>query len=307
MIFAAGSTLYWNTRPPDAPEGFVTAWGEALRSAGVSVQSATEVRALTRAREGGVDIHTAAGHRYEADAVFLAVPPPAMAALLDASDAAFAAGFGASHAALRTILTESVYAHLGITWHFDRPLPRDLPLGGHNVRRGWHAILVQYDQYRAYLRPPAVSVVVGSVSLATSFPHPRLGTLASGHHPDELARILWRDEQAVDQTLPDPVATYVYGMSEATQLVRHGPLRVRCANAPVFLATHLNGLAPYFTASLESAVQAGAASAAAFDPGVERLPVDGRGRASSTRLSRTWRMRDPSASAARWREPSASP
>ncbi len=77
----------------------------------------------------------------------------------------------------------------------------------------------------------------------------------------------------MDPSLPDPIATYVYGMSAATQIVQHGPLRVRCADAPVFLASHLNGLAPYFTASLESAVQAGAAAAAAFDPGVERLPV----------------------------------
>jgi predicted NAD/FAD-dependent oxidoreductase len=272
MIFAADSTLYWNARPPDGQDGFVTAWAAALQAAGVSILALTEVRALARARDGGVRIHTTAGPSYAADAAFLAVPPPALAAILEASDTAVAAGFGASHAALPTILAESVYAHLGITWRFDCPLPRDLPLGGHNVRRGWHAILMQYDQYREHLRPPAVTVVVGSVSLATSFPHHRLGTVAATHHPDELASILWRDEQAVDSTLPDPIAAYVYGMSAATQIVNHGPLRVRCANAPVFLATHLNGLAPYFTASLESAVQAGAAAAAAFDPGVERLP-----------------------------------
>jgi phytoene dehydrogenase-like protein len=276
ILTAADGTLYWNARPPDAQDGFVTAWAAALRTAGASVHAGTEVRAIARGHGEGVHVHTTAGHRYAVDAVFLAVPPPALAAILEASEDAVAAGFGASRAAVRTVLAESVYAHLGITWHFDRSLPRELPLGGHNVRRGWHAILVQYDQYRAHLRPPAVTVVVGSVSLATKFPHPRLGTLAAGHDPDELARILWADEQAVDPTLPDPVATYVYGMSAATQIVQHGPLRVRCANAPVFLATHLNGLAPYSTASLESAVQAGAAAAAAFDPRVERLPV-GRG------------------------------
>ena len=220
ILFAANSTLYWNTRPPDAPDGFVTAWAKALSAAGVSVHAATEVRALARAPGGGVHVHTAAGRSHAAEAVFLAVPPPALATLLDASDDALAAGFGTSRAAVRTLLAESVYAHLGIAWHFDRPLPRDLPLGGHNVRRGWHAILVQYDQYRAHLRPPAVTVVVGSVSLATSFSHPRLGTLAAGHDPYELARILWADEQAVDPTLPDPVATYVYGMSAATQMTR---------------------------------------------------------------------------------------
>ena len=281
ILFAAHGRLYWNARPPDAPDGFVTAWAAGLRTAGVSVHAGTEVRAVARATDGGVHVHTATGLRYEADAVFLAVPPPALGALFEASDDAVAAGFGASRGAVRAVLTESVYAHLGITWHFDRPLPRDLPLGGHNVRRGWHAILVQYDQYRAHLRPPAITVVVGSVSLATNFPHPRLGTLAAGHDPDELARILWADEQAMDPTLPDPVATYVYGMSAATQIVQHGPLRVRCADAPVFLASHLNGLAPYFTASLESAVQAGAAAAAAFDPGVERLPVGRAGRAAT--------------------------
>lgn len=273
ILFSTGCTLYWNARPPDAPGGFVTAWAEALRAASVSVRTSTDVRSLTRAPDGGVHVHTTAGLRYRADAVFLAIPPPALDALFSAGDGAIAAGFGASPGGLRTVLAESVYEHLGITWHFDQPLPRDLPLGGHNVRRGWHAILVQYDQYRAHLRPPAVTVVVGSVSLATNFPHPRLGTLAAGHDPDELARIVWADEQAADPALPDPIVTYVYGMSAATQIVQHGPLPVRCANAPVFLASHLNGLARYFTASLESAVQAGAAAAAAFDPGVERLPV----------------------------------
>ena len=65
----------------------------------------------------------------------------------------------------------------------------------------------------------------------------------------------------------------VYGVSTASQIVHHGPMPIRAQGLDVFVATHLNGHAPYFTASLESAIQAGAAAAAAFDPRVERLPV----------------------------------
>jgi hypothetical protein len=61
----------------------------------------------------------------------------------------------------------------------------------------------------------------------------------------------------------------------ATQIVRHGPLRVRAAGVPVYLATSLNGRAAYFTASLESAIQAGEAAARAFDPRVECLEAAG--------------------------------
>jgi hypothetical protein len=64
-------------------------------------------------------------------------------------------------------------------------------------------------------------------------------------------------------------------LSSATQIVHHGALPVRAASSEVYVATSLNGQAPYFTSSLESAIQAGAAAAAAYDPRVERLPVGG--------------------------------
>ena len=140
------------------------------------------------------------------------------------------------------------------------------------MRRGWHPILVQYSQYSRYLRPPAVTSVIASVSLDTDFLHPRLGTRARDHAPDDLARILWEDERLVDPTLPEPISTHLYGLSNATQIVRHGPLRIKSSCAEVYVATSLNGQAPYFTASLESAIQAGNAAAIAFDPKVERLP-----------------------------------
>ena len=50
---------------------------------------------------------------------------------------------------------------------------------------------------------------------------------------------------------------------------------VRAASSEVYIATSLNGRGPYFTSPLESAIQAGAAAAAAFDPSVERLPMGG--------------------------------
>jgi hypothetical protein len=121
-----------------------------------------------------------------------------------------------------------------------------------------------------------VTTVVGSVSIATDFRHWRLGTLASEHSPEELAKILWEDERLVDPTLPVPIRQEVYGMSNATQIVRHGPLGVRAKGLPVFISTNMSGAAPYFTASLESAIQAGAASAYAFDPMVDRLPTGSR-------------------------------
>jgi hypothetical protein len=144
------------------------------------------------------------------------------------------------------------------------------------VRRGWHPILVHHSQYKAHLAPPAVTTVVGSVSLVTDFKHWRLGTRASEHSAEELARILWKDERLVDATLPVPIRQEVYGLSDATQIVRHGPLGVRAKGLPVFIATNMSGAAPYFTASLESAIQAGAASAQAFEPLVERLPTGSR-------------------------------
>ena len=63
------------------------------------------------------------------------------------------------------------------------------------------------------------------------------------------------------------------GVSSATQIVHHGALPVRAASSQVFIATNLNGESPYFTSSLESAIQAGAAAAASFNPCVERLPL----------------------------------
>jgi hypothetical protein len=148
-------------------------------------------------------------------------------------------------------------------------------LGGHNVRKGWFPILIQHSQYAPYLRVPAVTTVVGSVSLATDFLHPVHGTRARDHTPEELARILWEDERRADSTLPEPIGVRALGVSSATQIVHHGALPVRATSSEVYIATSLNGQSPYFTASLESAIQAGAAAAAAFDPSVERVPVGG--------------------------------
>ena len=136
-------------------------------------------------------MRTADGSSSVTDAVFLALPPPALSRVLLASSDGVAEGFGHRREALRRVLKESLYEHLGLFWLFDRPLPRDLPLGGHGVRRNWHPILVQYSQYEAYLEPPVVTAVIGSVSLDTAFEHSRLGTRVSEHTPSEIARIVW--------------------------------------------------------------------------------------------------------------------
>ena len=264
--------LYWNAQPPNLPGGFVHRWVAELAALGVELRLETAVTSV-RPASGGLALEIDGSGPHETEAVFLAVPPPALARLLTASPASLVAGFGHPADRLGEIVSASRYEHLGITWFFDQPLSRDLPLGGHNVRRGWHPILVQHDQYRPHLRPGEQAVVVGSISLDTDLPHHRLGGPARDHAPEALARILWEDEQLVDPSLPDPVRTEIAGLSSATQIIHHGPLHLRCAGAPLYLATSLNGRAPYFTASLESAIQAGAAAALAFDPNAERLPT----------------------------------
>jgi len=268
VFLGKNGVLHWNAHPPNSPEGFVTAWRRALDGAGVEVRTGTAVVGLS----GTIDVETAGHEKENFDAVFLAVPPRAMARVL-AGSPEIAGSFGHPLDAVQTVLQESVYEHYGLSWTFDRDFPKDLPLGGNNVRRGWHPILVQYSQYRQYLRPPAVTCVIASVSLDTDFLHPRLGTRARDHDPGDMARILWEDERLVDPTLPEPISTHLYGLSNATQIVRHGPIGIKSSRAEVYVATNLNGQAPYFTASLESAIQGGNAAAIAFDPKVERLPT----------------------------------
>ena len=276
IVSGGGGTLHWNQRPPNAAGGFLSLWEAELGRRGVVIQKGAAVRSLQPAGGSRMSASIAGGEVLQADAVFLALPPRAMATLFAASHPAVAESFGHRRESLVGILGESLYEHLGLVWTFDRELPNDLPLGGHNVRRGWHPILVQHSQYREHLAAPAVTTVVGSVSLATDFRHPRLGTRASEHPAEELARILWADERRIDPSLPEPIRQEVYGMSDATQITRHGPLGVRAKGLPVFISTNMSGAAPYFTASLESAIQAGAASATAFDPHVERLPTGSR-------------------------------
>ena len=274
VFLGADRVLFWNKQPPNAPEGFVSIWHRALAQWGVEIS----VNACVSGLEQGLDcviIKTADGARHDAGAVFLAVPPPALSSVLAGSSNGIATGFGHSRESLAILLRDSVYQHLGVAWFFDRPLPNELPLGGHNVRKGWYPILIQHSQYAPYLRAPAVTAVFGSVSLATDFVHPVHGTKARDHTPEELGCILWEDERRADPTLPEPIGVRVLGISSATQIVHHGALPVRAASSEVYIATSLNGQAPYFTASLESAIQAGAAAAAAFDPSIERLPVGG--------------------------------
>jgi flavin-dependent amine oxidoreductase len=271
VFLGAERVLYWNRQPPNAPGGFVSIWRRALERSGVEIIFSASVSGLEQDADT-VIVKTADGARHSADAVFLAVPPPALSTVLAGSSDGVATGFDRSREKLATMLRESVYQHLGLAWFFDRPLPNDLPLGGHNVRKGWHPILIEHSQYAPWLDTPAVAVVVGSVSLATDFAHPVHGTKARDHTAEELGRILWEDERRADPTLPEPIGVSALGLSSATQIVHHGALPVRAASSAVYIATSLNGQAPYFTSSLESAIQAAAAAAASFDPCVERLP-----------------------------------
>lgn len=271
VFSGATGPLHWNAKPPNAPEGFLPAWQSALEAAGVNLRLGSPVLAVQPHAEGML-VETE--HTQEvAEMVMLAVPPPAMARLLAASSPAVSEAFGYSQSGLQAAISASCYTHLGITWLFDQPLGRDLPLGGHNVRQGWHPILVQHDQYRAHLKPPAVTAVVGSVALDTTLRHHRLGTLAKDHTHAALAELLWEDERRVDPSLPEPIGFHIAGETSATQITGAGPLPMRGQDLPVVLATNLHGRAPYFTASLEAAIQAGALAAEAVDSGVERLPM----------------------------------
>ncbi len=276
-LFTSGpDTLYWNAQPPNAPTGFITRWREELERLGVTIKLDCTVTELSRTgappREQ-IAITTSAGERHAADAVFLGLPPPQLLQLLKNSNPSFSEGWGTRIEDLPAVLASSVYEHLGIAWVFDQEFKKDLPLGGHCVRSGWYPILVQYPQFKEYLKSPGQTVVTGSVSLATDLKHPRLGTAARDHGAEDLANILWADQQLVDPSLPDPISVKIYGCSSATQIVEHGSLPVKNENASLYLATHINGKSPYFTSSLESTIQAGSAAAFAFDRDVIRLPT----------------------------------
>ena len=263
--------LYWNRQPPNANSGFIPIWERSLKAMDIEIHVNARVKGVSKNADA-LCVALTDDRNFTTDNVFLALPPPALSKVLDGSDDDIAEGFGHSRASLKTVLTESKYEHLGIAWFFDTPIQNDLPLGGHNVREGWYPILVQHSQYEPYLKD-AITTVVGSVSLDTDFVHPIHKTMASEHSPDELAQILWEDEQRKDPSLPNPIRFEVYGCSAASQIVQHGALPVKSEGAPVFIATNLNGLAPYFTSSLETAIQAGNATACVFDPSVERLPT----------------------------------
>jgi monoamine oxidase len=264
--------LHWNARPPNCEGGFVRLWASRLAALGVDIRLASPVEALTPLHGGGVAVATQDGVQHFQSAL-LALPPPALARLVLASDPRLARAFGQSPAGLAATLHASKYEHLGITWHFDKAFERDLPLGGNSVRDGWHPILVQHDQYGHHLPEGVVTTVVGSVAVDTVLRHPRLGTMASEHSFEELAQILWEDEQRLDPSLPEPCGFHVHGLSAATQITGVGPFPLRGEGVDVYLATNLHGLAPYFTASLEAAIQAGCIAAAAVEPEVQPLPM----------------------------------
>ena len=267
--------LYWNKQPPNSPDGFVTIWHKSLIREGVEIQTHSPITKLISYSDHSskIELQMENGSCQKVDAVHLAVPPPALSKILEKSSKNIVDGFSHDYKSIKLLLKDSVYEHLGLVWFFDRPLPVDLPLGGHNVRKAWHPIIVQYPQYKTFLKPPSVTVVVGSVSLATDFLHPRLGTMVTSHDHAEIAKIIWEDERIVDPSLPEPIKIKTLGLSSATQIVHHGSLPIKSKETPVYLGTNLNGQAPYFTSSLEYAIQAGAAAAAAFEPGVEKLPV----------------------------------
>ena len=287
LFVGASGPLHWNATPPNAPEGFLTPWIKALDEAGVEVRLGEPVQALEPFLHG-VRVRSAS-HTEHAELALLALPPPALAGLLQASPPEVSRAFGRSPEELQALLAVSRYEHLGITWFFDRAFERDLPLGGHNVRRGWHPILVQHDQYGPHLRPPAVTAVVGSVALDTDFRHHRLGTMAREHSHQELAHLIWEEECRCDPALPPPIGFHIAGVTAATQITGAGPLPLRAEGVPLLLANNLHGKAPYFTASLEAAIQAGALAAVEADPAVERLdmppPVKLPWTPSSTRRS----------------------
>jgi len=268
-------TLYWNKQPPNSANGFITRWHQSLIQEGVKVHVNSPITKLTASQESSskITLQFKNGTFEKVDAAFLAVPPPALSKILNNSSKRIIEGFGHDSKSINLLLNESVYEHLGLVWYFDRPIPSRFPLGGHNTRKGWHPIMVQYPQYKNFLKPPASTVVVGSVSLVTNFRHSRLGKTVDQFDNEEIANIIWEDERLADPDLPEPVAIKTLGLSSATQIVHHGSLPIKSEGLPLYLGTNLNGKSPYFTSSLESAIQAGAAAAESFDPSIPILPT----------------------------------
>jgi hypothetical protein len=267
-------TLFWNKEPPNAAGGFISIWKKVLIDNGVEIYTNSPIQKLdAESNAPRVVIGLEDGASQQVDAIFLTIPPPPLATLLTNSSASIIKGFGHSVDSFKTMMGESIYQHLGIAWFFDEPLPDSYPLAGYNVRKGWYPILVPFSQYQPHLKPHHKAVIVGSVSLVTGFTHPRFGKLATAFSHEEIAKILWEDERAVNPDLPEPVDVHIFGVSSATQIVHHGTLPLKPKDLPIYIGTNINGQAPYFTSSLEAAIQAGYAAAKAFEPNIEYLPI----------------------------------
>ena len=268
------NVLYWNLQPPNSPAGFVTIWNKALLAEGVEIQTNSLLDNLKRnGSSPAIEVNLKDGEQETFDAVFLSVPPPALSTILEKSQRSISIGFGDRNGSISTMLKESIYEHLGFVWFFDQEIPDDYPLAGYTVKKGWYPILVPYPQYEPHLKKGYKTAIVGSVSLITDFLHFRLGTTISEYTHEEIANIIWEDEMLADSKLPAPIETQILGLSTATQIVHHGTLPIKSEGHEVYLGTNLNGKAPYFTSSLESAIQAGYAAAMAFEPEVEMLPT----------------------------------
>lgn len=266
--------LYWNLQPPNSPDGFVTIWNKALIAEGVEIKTNAHLDNLNmNGSAPAIEVELRGGEQEIFDAVFLAVPPPALATILEKSQKSISVGFGDRNGSIKAMLNESIYEHLGFVWFFDQEIPDDYPLAGYSVKKGWYPILVPHPQYESHLKKGYKTAMVGSVSLVTDFLHFRLGTKISDYTYEEIANIIWEDEMLSDPTLPLPIETQILGLSTATQIIHHGILPIKSEGHEVYIGTNLNGKSPYFTSSLEAAIQAGYAAAMEFEPEVEMLPT----------------------------------
>jgi len=127
LLRGTSGPLFWNAQPPNSDAGFVPVWRRALAEAGVTIRTGTPIGSLTRHGNTAVDVTIVGGETHRADAVLLAVPPPALARLMANSEPSMSQRFGLSGHDLQSHLRESVYEHVGISWFFDQALPTGLP------------------------------------------------------------------------------------------------------------------------------------------------------------------------------------
>ena len=264
------SFFLWSKIPHNSKNGFVTKWTNALINNKVQIQTNYEVTQI-RQVDKGVLINNI---DEKFDKIILSIPPVQLKNLLNNSPMVSKQIQSLKkNINLNKYFSESNYTHLGITYFFEEEIKNKLPLGGHTfLKKGWVPILKEYRPLKPFLKRKYNTTVVSSISLKSNFKHHRLNTYPNEHTHDEIAHIIWKDQQMIDASLPDFKEYYIYGLSNATQITKYGNLPIFLTK-DIILGNNLHGKSPYFTASLETAIQCGYIGAFNIDDSIINLPM----------------------------------